>query len=98
MHRVERQLDTRELILGAWRTSNRVTSFLIEHLPETLWLERAPQTRRTVRGIAGHLHNSRCRWIKTLGHEHGVRVPAFVDLHRVTPRQLVVALEPSSRG
>jgi uncharacterized damage-inducible protein DinB len=86
-------------LLAAWRTNNRVTIQFIERLPAALWdltVPGAPQ--RTIRAIAAHLHNARCRWVKTLGHEHGITTPARVDHHRVTPRQLVAALKRSSTG
>ncbi len=54
--------------------------------------------RRTVRMIAGHVHNARCMWIKTLGKRHGIRVPRSVNRHAVTRRELLPALERSSRG
>ena len=89
--------DLCESMLGAWRTSNRATVFLIEHLPTDLWRARVPgEPQRGVRTIAAHLHNARCRWIKTLGREHGIRTPARVDRLRVTPRQLSAALRRSS--
>jgi uncharacterized damage-inducible protein DinB len=54
--------------------------------------------RRTVRQVAAHLHNARCRWIRTLGREHGVRTPVPVDRHSVTTRRLVSALAASAEG
>jgi uncharacterized damage-inducible protein DinB len=48
--------------------------------------------------IAGHLHNARCRWVKTLGEEFGVAVPRQLDRRRVLQRELVPALHRSSRG
>ena len=48
--------------------------------------------------IAGHLHNARCMWIKTLGQELGVTVPRSVDRRRAGRKELVPALERSSRG
>lgn len=91
--------DLRETILDTWRTSNRVTVFLVEHLPPELWGSAVPGApRRTVRMIAGHLHNARRMWIKTLGQELGVPVPGSVDRRRVGPKALVPALERSSRG
>ena len=86
-------------LLASWRTTNRVTAYLVEHLPTALWdapLPGAP--RRTVRMIAGHVHNARCMWVKTLGHEHGIAVPASVDRRTVTRRELLSALERSSAG
>lgn len=86
-------------LLDAWRTNNRVTIYLIEQLPAELWAAQVPGApRRTIGGIAGHLHNARCRWIRTLGQELGVPEPARVDARRVTRRTLVPALRRSSRG
>jgi uncharacterized damage-inducible protein DinB len=48
--------------------------------------------------IAGHIHNARCMWIRTLGKEHGVAVPASVNRHRVGRRELLTALAASARG
>jgi uncharacterized damage-inducible protein DinB len=86
-------------LLAAWRTNSRVTAYLVEHLPSDLWDAPIPGApRRTVRMIAGHVHNARCMWLKTLGQEHGVTVPASVDRHSVARRQLLSALRQSSRG
>jgi len=91
--------DLREAILAAWKTNNRVTVFLFEQLPPGLWSATVPGApRRTIRMIAGHIHNSRCMWIKTLGQPHGIEVPTAVDRHRVGLRQLAPALRHSSRG
>jgi uncharacterized damage-inducible protein DinB len=86
-------------LLAAWRTNSRVTAYLVEHLPSDLWDAPIPGApRRTVRMIAGHVHNARCMWLKTLGQEHGIAVPASVDRHSVARRQLLSALKQSSRG
>jgi uncharacterized damage-inducible protein DinB len=91
--------DLRSTLLASWRTNCRVTAFLVEHLPAELWDATVPGApRRTIRMIAGHLHNSRARWIRTLGREHGITVPALVDRRRVSRRQLVAALRRSSQG
>jgi len=92
-------LDHRDLLLNAWRTNNRVTVFLVENLPLELWSAAVPGApRRTVRMIAGHIHNARCMWIKTLGEEFGIAVPRSVDRHKVGPKELVTAIGRSSRG
>jgi uncharacterized damage-inducible protein DinB len=91
--------DLRDTILNTWRTSNRVTVFLVEHLPPELWATAVPGApRRTIRMIAGHMHNARCTWIKTLGQELGIPVPRSVDRRRVGRRELVPALQRSSHG
>src|SRR5438874_2116898 len=92
-------LDQRETMLAAWKTNNRVTVFLVEHLPDELWAAKVPGApRRTVRMIAGHIHNARCMWIKTLGAKHGISVPQAVNRHKVGPSELIPALGDSSLG
>jgi uncharacterized damage-inducible protein DinB len=92
-------LDLRDTLLDAWRTNNRVTIFLVEHLPRDLWEAKVPGApRRTVRMIAGHIHNARCMWIKTLGMEHGITAPPVVNRHRIGSKELIPALDRSSRG
>ena len=91
--------DLRDTILAAWRTNNRVTVFLVEHLPSLLWGASVPGApRRTIRMIAGHIHNARCMWIKMVGEEHGIRVPDSVDRRKVRRKELVSAFKRSSAG
>jgi uncharacterized damage-inducible protein DinB len=90
-------LDTS--IFAAWNTNNRVNIHLVENLPAELWTAQIPAIpRRTIRAIAAHLHNARCRWIRTLGEEHGIRPPRRVDQYKVKPKDLVTALTRSSDG
>lgn len=89
----------RDALVPVWRTTNRVTVFLFEHLPTELWAAIVPGApRRTVRMIAGHIHNARCMWIRTLGKAHGIAVPEPVDRRQVSLRQVIPALNRSSRG
>ena len=91
--------DLAETILAAWRTNHRVTVFLVGHLPAELWAAPIPGVpRKTIRMLAGHLHNSRCMWLKTLARPHGIPVPSSVDRRKVSRRQLVAALNRSGRG
>jgi len=86
-------------LLIAWRTNARATSFLVEGLPASLWGAPVPNIpRRTFRGIAAHLHNSRARWTRTLGREHGVHAPALVSPYRISKQQLLAALRRSADG
>lgn len=90
-----RSLD--QLILPAWETNARVTRLLIAHLPAPIWDLAVPGApRRTARMMAGHIHNARCMWVRTLGKPHGIRVPAVVDRRCVTKAELVRALRLSS--
>lgn len=91
--------DLAETILAAWRTNNQVTVFFVRHLPTAVWAAPVPGApRKTIRMLAGHLHNTRCMWLKTLGRPHGIPVPSAVDRRKVSRRQLVAALNRSSRG
>ena len=86
-----------ETILAAWKTSHRVTTFLVESLPADLWTATIPGTaRRTFRTLAAHLHNTRCMWVRTLGQLHGIVPPPRVDRQHVQRRQLVAAMNRSS--
>ncbi len=86
-------------ILKTWATSNRVTIFLVERLPNAAWDAAIPGCpRRTIRMVAGHIHNARCMWIRTLGRPHGIPVPAAVDRRRVGRARLIRALGLSGRG
>ncbi len=91
--------DLAETIFAAWRTNHQVTVFLVSHVPTAVWAARVPGApRKTIRMLAGHLHNSRCMWLKTLGRPHGIPVPSAVDRRKVTRGQLITALNRSSRG
>ena len=88
-----------QALIAAWRTSHRVTAYLIENLPPELWDQNVPGApRRTVRMIAAHIHNARCMWIKMIGARHGVNIPQRVDGRVVRPKDLSRALERSSKG
>jgi uncharacterized damage-inducible protein DinB len=92
-------IDLADAILAAWKTNHRVTVFLFENLPSELWPTPVSGTsRRTVRMIAGHIHNSRCMWIKMLGKRHGIEAPQGVNRYTVTRRELLPALERSNHG
>lgn len=86
-------------LIAVWRTNNRVTVYLIEHLPAELWSMNVPGSpRRTIGMLAAHIHNARCSWIKMIGERHGVAVPQSVDARVVRPAELRRALKRSSRG
>jgi uncharacterized damage-inducible protein DinB len=86
-------------LLSAWGTNNHVTIELIEGLPKELWRVAVPGIpQRTIRAIAVHLHNARCRWIHTLGREHGLTAPLRLDPFRATQKQVVAALKRSGKA
>jgi uncharacterized damage-inducible protein DinB len=92
-------IDLKEAILRAWQTNHRVTAFLFENLPAGLWPEQVPGApRRSIRMIAGHVHNCRCTWFKTLAKGTELATPEQVDRHHVTPPELLHALEQSNQA
>jgi uncharacterized damage-inducible protein DinB len=96
---VPRDPEAGRSLIAAWRTNNRVTMYLLEHLPPELWSRTVPGVpRRTVRMIAAHIHNARCMWIKMMGGRHGIAIPRTVDPRRVRASELLPALSRSSEG
>lgn len=70
-----------------------MTVYLFENYPDELWGAEVPGApRKTVRMIAGHVHNARCMWLKLLGRKTGLTVPDSVDGYRVTRPELLRAL------
>ena len=91
--------DLAETIIAAWRTNHQVSVFLIRHLPTAVWEASIPGApRKTIRMLAGHLHNTRCMWLKALGRPHGIVVPPAVNRRTVSRREVIAALKKSSRG
>jgi uncharacterized damage-inducible protein DinB len=86
-------------VISTWRTSNRVTEFFFENLPNGLWSKKIPGApQRTIRMVAGHIHNARCMWIKMIGRHYGIKAPKSVDRRHVTRSELLRALKRSSQG
>jgi len=76
-----------EYVPATWRTSNRVTEFFFENLPSEVWSKKIPGApHRTIRMIAGHIHNARCSWIKMVGKQYGIKIPKSVDRRRVSQK------------
>ena len=86
-------------LLAAWQTNNRVTEFFFENLPAEVWNLKIPGApQRTIRMIAGHIHNARCAWIKMIGRNYSIKPPAAVDRRRVNRKELLRALKQSNQG
>lgn len=84
-------------IIKTWKTGNRVTSYLIEHIPDEVWTESVPgYKQKTIQMIVGHLHNTRCMWLKNTGNKEGVTIPEHVDRYSVSKKEVLEALELSS--
>ena len=74
-----------ESIIQTWNTSNRITIYLIENLTDELWVKKVPgYERKTIQMIGGHLHNTRCMWIKETGKKAKVEAPESVNRYNVS--------------
>lgn len=83
-------------IPGAWSTNNNVTIYLIEQIPDEIWVEKIPgYKQKTIRMVGAHLHNCRGMWVKAVGPRFGIAPAAPVDRHRVSRADLVEALRES---
>jgi uncharacterized damage-inducible protein DinB len=97
--RVTVDLEGARRLIAAWRTNNRVTTYLVEHFPAELWSKPLPgYPRRTVRMILVHFHNTRCSWVKALGATLGIAAPPLLDPRRAGRREVVRALSRSSES
>ena len=86
-------------LLATWKTSNRVTEFFIENIPKELWREKIPGTpNKTIGMTAGHIHNTRCMWIKMIGRQYSIQIPESVDRRNVSQSDLLEALKLSNQG
>ena len=93
---MERNIEQNDL-LAAWQTSNRVTEFFFENLPNELWSKKIPGApQKTIRMIAGHIHNSRCMWIKMIGKHYAIKPPKPVDRRHASRTMLLQALKRSN--
>jgi uncharacterized damage-inducible protein DinB len=98
MTQIERN-NQQNYLLAAWQTNNRVTEFFFENLPNKLWSKKIPGApQRTIRMIAGHIHNARCMWIKMVGQQFAIKTPKSVDRRRVSRTTLLQALKRSNQG
>lgn len=86
-------------LIETWITNNKVTVFLIRHLPEAFLDEKVPgYKQKTIRMILGHLHNCRCMWIKKTGVQFEIAAPPAVDRFHVQKEELLNAMDHSSKA
>lgn len=85
-----------DALLEAWRVNDRVTTFLVERIPDEVWSAALPGApRRTVRNVAAHLHNTRRNWLHGLGIRGGASRPPAADRLRATQREVAALLRTS---
>src|SRR6516162_2136968 len=92
------QMNTQQNhLLAAWQTNNRITEFFFENLPDELWDMKIPgASQKTIRMIAGHVHNARCMWVKMVGKQFAIKPPKSVDRRHVDKTTLLRALKESN--
>ncbi len=83
-------VDLGTALVVAWKTSARVTEYLLDHLDATLWRAEPPGEKgRTIASIFAHLHNVR-HMLLVQAKARGV--PSKLDRHRTTAVQARAAL------
>jgi uncharacterized damage-inducible protein DinB len=90
--------DYNKAILDTWKTNNRTTVFLIEHIPVDLWNEKIPGLSRTIGMIASHIHNVRCMWIKMIGKGKTIKVPRRVNPRHASCKEVAGVLGKSNKA
>jgi uncharacterized damage-inducible protein DinB len=79
-------LDLGQAVVSTLATSERITQFLLESLPDAVWRAEPPEgAGRTVAAIVAHIHNVRLMWLKVAA--KGTKIPAQLDKLKVTRDQ-----------
>ena len=92
--RAVQPLDLKASLRSALATSERITQYLLEGLPEAVWQARAPAGEgRTIAAIVAHVHNVRLMWLKVAA--KGSKLPVQLDRGAVTPARARKALAQS---
>jgi len=84
--------DLKSAVRSALATSERITQYLLESLPEAVW-QAAAGEGRTVAAIVAHVHNVRLMWLKVAA--KGTAIPAQLDKATVKREQARKALAAS---
>ncbi len=80
-----------DAFLQAYAAHDRVTDYLLEHIPEEAW-RAEPEEGRSIAAIVAHMHNVRVMWLKSAKAE---TIPAQLDRHTVTRDEARSALAQS---
>ena len=92
--RAREPVDLGMALVVAWKTSARVTEYLLDHLDATLWRAEPPsQKGRTTASIFAHLHNVRHM---LLVQAKAAGIPPKLDRHRATALEARAALSESA--
>src|SRR5712692_2344045 len=92
--RARQPVDLGTALVVAWKTSARVTEYLLDHLEATLWRAEPPGEKgRTIAAIFAHLHNVR-HMLLVQAKARGI--PPKLDRHRATAVEARAALSESA--
>jgi uncharacterized damage-inducible protein DinB len=94
LRKAKAPIDYGAATLSALATSERITQYLLESLPDAVWRAEPPSGEgRTIAAIVAHIHNVRLMWLKVAA--KGTRIPAQLDKLKVTRDQARTALAAS---
>jgi len=82
-----------EALVVSWKTSARVTEYMLEKLDASLWRAEPPGAGRTVAEIVAHIHNVRRMLVIGAGAKGP---PPKLDRHRVDPETAARGLAQSA--
>ncbi len=86
--------DLKVSLRAALATSERITQYLLERLPDAVWQAPPPGGEgRTIAAIVAHVHNVRLMWLKVAA--KGSKLPASLDKATVKPGPARKALAES---
>lgn len=88
-----------EEILNGWAITHQLTAYLIRHIDRTLWDKVIPgYPAKTIRTLAVHLHETRCRWIAIIENNRSVKSKYRIDASYATKGEVLAALGKSNKA
>jgi hypothetical protein len=81
-------------LLNAFNTNNRISHYLIDHLPAAAWKASPPEGKgRTIQAVVAHMHNARVMWLTSAA--KGSKIPNQLDRAKLTAPRVLRAMEQS---
>jgi uncharacterized damage-inducible protein DinB len=90
-------IDFKKAVLDTYAINEAANQALLKHIDAQVWRVPLPEGSgsKTIASIFAHLHNVRLMWLKMTGKRSGL--PAQLDRHRCTKKQVAAALARSAK-
>jgi uncharacterized damage-inducible protein DinB len=91
-------IDLKKAILDSYAINEAANQVLLKHIDSGVWRAPLPDGsgKKTIAGVFAHIHNVRLMWLKMTGKRSGL--PARLDRHKCTKRQVATALGRSAKA